>query len=52
MKDIEQGAGIPNDADVEVSDGALDIFHKARGKQRWEQFQEILDDEHEAWARL
>lgn len=39
MKDTEQGAGIPNDADVEVSDGALDIFHKAQGKQRWEQVQ-------------
>jgi hypothetical protein len=49
MKDTEEGAGIPNDVDVEVSDGALDIFHKAQGKQRWEQFQEILDDEQKAW---
>ena len=50
MKEIEQGGGIPPDAEIEVSDGALDIFYRAQGKQRWDQFQGILDDEQKAWA--
>jgi hypothetical protein len=52
MKSIEQGADIPPDADVEVSEGAIkDIFPNAQATQRWEQFQECLDDRQKAWTR-